>query len=342
MLLKPYTANIIIDGQFGSTGKGSFAAFIALNDEFDIGVCNTAPNAGHTAITHDKKIITKHLPISSIISNKPIYLNAAARINPDILMDECLRYHINPKDVVIHPRAAIISQDDIEMEKDLTSNATKLASTQSGVGAATINKIKRLPQAVAKNNGFILEKFSVQKIDLNAEIKNNKTILLETGQGYGLGINEGFSYPYCTSHNITVSQTLADANIHPKNLGNVILTLRTYPIRVGNIVDKTGNEIGFSGPFYEDSKEISYADLGLEQEYTTNTKRPRRMATFSFKQYTEVTSACEPNIIFLNFANYCSENELNALIDKMMAIYKPEKLYLGYGSSIEDIVLYKF
>lgn len=40
--------NIIMDGQFGSTGKGSLAAYLGLNHPADIYLSNLSPNAGHT------------------------------------------------------------------------------------------------------------------------------------------------------------------------------------------------------------------------------------------------------------------------------------------------------
>ncbi len=339
-LLQKHKANIIIDGQFGSTGKGSFAGYVAMNDTIDIGVCNTAPNAGHTAIINDQKIITKHLPISSVIQKNDIYLNAGARINPDILRDECAHYSIDTKTVLIHPRATVIGANDIQEENQPISVATKISSTQTGVGSATSRKIKREKSAVAENSDILNQYFTVKKRDLNQDMDDGKTLFLETGQGYGLGINEGFSYPYCTSHSITVTQTLADANIHPSYLGNVILTLRTYPIRVGNILDESGKEIGYSGDFYPDSQEISFADLGLPQEYTTNTNRPRRIATFSLEHYKKVTKDTRPDIIFLNFANYCSDEYLLQLIDDMFLIYKPVQFYVGYGPTNDDIRSY--
>ncbi len=338
-ILQQGKANILLDGQFGSTGKGSFAAFIATKEHIDIAVSNAAPNAGHTAIVGSKTIITKHLPISGVINNIPIYLNAGARINPRILLEECTKYNVDKSLITIHPRACVIDESCIAAEKDPNSSETKIASTQSGVGEASTQKIHRYPNAVAENSDILKSNFNIAKIDLNSEIISGKTILIEMPQGYDLGINEGFSYPYCTSHSITVPQALADANVHPNNFGNAILTMRTHPIRVGNLIDENNIEIGNSGPFYPDSEELSWADLNLKQEYTTNTKRIRRIATFSYQQYKRVTAEVLPTTIFLNFANYCSEKYLDNLVQNMLNIYKPEQLYLGYGPAITDIKL---
>lgn len=40
--------NILLDGQFGSTGKGLFAEYISKHNRIDIAITNAGPNAGHT------------------------------------------------------------------------------------------------------------------------------------------------------------------------------------------------------------------------------------------------------------------------------------------------------
>ncbi len=47
--------NIIIDGQFGSTGKGLLAAYVGTKFHVDVAMTNGSPNAGHTFYVDDKK-----------------------------------------------------------------------------------------------------------------------------------------------------------------------------------------------------------------------------------------------------------------------------------------------
>lgn len=339
-LLPKGKVSVLCDGQFGSTGKGSFAAYIAQHCPPDITTSNAAPNAGHTAIIGGKTIVTKHLPITGVLCGAPIYLNAGARIDPDLLLEECAKYGVDRELITIHPRAAVITPKCRADEQSNSSTYAKVASTQSGAGAALARKVTRHPDAVAENSSKLTAHFKVAKLDLNAEAAKGKTILAEMPQGYGLGINEGFAFPHCTSHSITVPQALADANIHPKHFGQTVMTLRTYPIRVGHLKDSSGHVLGESGPFYPDSDERTWKDLGVEAEKTTNTGRIRRVATFSFKQYKEVTTQAMPEVVFLNFANYCKEAELEELIQKMLKIYKPKQLFLGFGPKVTDIQPY--
>lgn len=60
----PDKCNLIIDGQFGSTGKGLIASAIAEQCHVDLAVGRLSPNAGHTFYLDGKKNVTKLLPVA--------------------------------------------------------------------------------------------------------------------------------------------------------------------------------------------------------------------------------------------------------------------------------------
>lgn len=351
-MLQKGKANILIDGQFGSTGKGLLAGFIYEKNKgkIDVAVTNAAPNAGHTHYDETgKKIVAKHLPMTGILEEDSIiYLNAGAVINIDTFKEELDAYVDQPGRVYVHPRAGIITEQDITNERDPSSTTAKLSSTQSGVGSALANKIMRKKGAVAKDYPDFFENVcgvNIAKMDLNSCMKKGLTVLIEVPQGIGLGLNEGYSYPYCTSRNVSVSQALADANVYPSFLGNVFMSLRCHPIRVGNLKDENGQEIGYSGPFYPDSYETTFEALEQEAELTTVTQRVRRIATFSEEQIKSAFVGNYPTHIFLNFANYIQEGELSKFlyevydfIDNMGVVHvKPEDFFVGLGKYTRDI-----
>ncbi len=148
---------------------------------------------------------------------------------------------------------------------------------------------------------------------------------MEVPQGYSLSLNSKF-YPYCTSRDISVSSALSDLEVHPFYLGKTIVSIRTYPIRVGNLPH------GYSGDFYSDSIETSWEKIGVPVEYTTNTKRVRRVATFSLYQYQDMLKVMLPDYVFLNFCNYLNEGALNELL-----CHLPEVTHLGFGPKVENI-----
>jgi len=87
-------------------------------------------------------------------------------------------------------------------------------------------------------------------------------------------------YPMTTSRCVNVGQTLAYLDVPPSIIGDVIGIARSYIIRVGNV------EGGYSGDTFYDSKEISWEKLSAKLnrptiEFTTVTKRKRRIFTFS-------------------------------------------------------------
>lgn len=328
----PGKINMIIDGSFGSTGKGLIASKIASDNHIDIACTTTSPNAGHTFYIGVSKYVTHLIPIAAILHTRStIIFSAESVINPDLLFKEMKEFNIDPSRVYIHPRAAIIRKEDLLAEQS-TKSVISIASTQSGVGVARSNKIMR--------SGTLAEQYEplqdmIQNFSLKQLIQEvpDIHILVETGQGLGLDINWGLSYPYCTSRSIMPGTILGELGLHPKYQGNILLSFRTFPIRVGNILDKNGMEIGNSGPFFNDSEEIQFSDIGVADEFTTVTKRKRRVATFSREQYKRAVDLIEPTHVFLNFCNYYPTIE-HAIID-LSELRPPD--YVGVGPRNEDI-----
>lgn len=330
-MLRSGKLNLLMDGQFGSTGKGVFAQYIAEQNHIDIAISNAGPNAGHTFYPSTQRtspVVVKHLPVSGVVNDRStIYLCAGAIINPDVLFQEIEESGVNHDRVFIHPRAAVITSDDVAAER--RSNGVKIiASTMSGVGSALVRKIGR--RTLLAGDCPALQRF-VRYIDVQQLLVEGCTAFMEVPQGMDLSINHGFAYPYCTSRDVTPASAMNDAGVHPHYLGTVSVTIRTFPIRVGNVVED-GAEVGWSGPFYPDSTETSWESIGVQPEYTTRTKRVRRVATFSHTQYKKMLNVMFPDYILLNFCNYLSEVDVQCLVKAL-----PEVTHLGFGPKIEDV-----
>ncbi len=334
--IRPGLASVIIDGQFGSTGKGLIAGVLATGEgnECHIATTNASANAGHTTIVAGRKFVTFHLPTFAVMQpGCKAYLNAGAIINPALLENEIDTVGFDRSRLVIHPRAAVITEEMVNSEYAADSAATKLASTRKGVGTALAEKVMRR----AKLAGDTPELAAyIGKIDLNKCLAFGDRVVVEIPQGFSLGINSGLAYPHCTSRDVTVAQGLADAGIHPSFLGHTMMSLRTYPIRVGNVMED-GKQIGWSGPCYPDQQETSFELLGVEPELTTVTKRVRRIFSFSDLQYQEAWRMNMPDAVFLNFCNYLrGAEDLGKLIDKMHKAGAAPTHY-GFGPSVEDV-----
>lgn len=322
--------NISIGGQWGSEGKALLNNYLAYTNDIDISITNCSANAGHSFYIGNKKYIAKYLPVTGILNKRStIYLSKGSIINTKILLEELNRFDINTDRVFIHPNAAIINDDDIENESYVNSSVTKIASTQSGGGAALARKIMRSAK-LAKDVSEL--SIMIRTLDLQYYIENDCTLLMEVPQGLELSLNSKH-YPYVTSRDINVQSAMNDADVHPSYLGKVCVCLRTLPIRVGNIYDND-EVIGHSGPVYDDMTELSWDDLNIPAELTTVTNRKRRIFSWSNNQYKYMLKTLRPDYILLNFANYLRYNDLIKLLKTL-----PEVTHLGFGPKVEDVYL---
>lgn len=339
---------VLSDGQFGSTGKGVIAGALAecFADKIDIVMSNAGPNSGHTSFYGDEKIILKQLPSFAVVAGKlfdpngvgfapRIHLTGGAVIDPVLLRKEMLEHGWDS--VTVHPNAAVI--DPLTKQAD-QSTVQKIASTGQGVGPAMMQKMMRDPdvRSVMKQYDWSDEDWIIER-PLIRDVQE-AAIFFEVSQGYSLGINSGF-WPHVTSRECTVSQALADAGLSPSFFRGSILSLRTFPIRVGN----TENS---SGPCYPDQMETDWSKLGVEPEYTTVTKRVRRVFTWSDIQFKEAVWANTPDVLFLNFVNYLKPGDEEMFVwDHVIKPYvevmsqMPRAILLGYGPKSSDIKVWK-
>ena len=303
--------NVLIDGQWGSTGKGKVAAWAALNNHIDIAVSDFQANAGHTTVMDDgRKFVVKTVPSSAVNEDCILCISPASTFSVEQIMKEIDMFNLNESRLRIHPHAMIIMDHHKEEE---AIRMQKISSTCQGVGAALADKIMRTPRPklamdIAKLQPFITDTTLI----INSALEMGGTVLAETAQGLDLSINHGKTFPYVTSRDITVGSALNNAGVSPYWMAEVIGIIRTYPIRVGNAYDKsTGKMIGTSGGFYSDQKELTWSDIShmsgsdeFLQEKTTVTQKVRRIFTFSPTQYTKFLKICRPTQIAITFADY--------------------------------------
>ena len=309
---------VIVDLQFGSTGKGLIAGYLAEKYPCDTVVAAWRPNAGHTYIDLlDRKFIHTMLP-NGIVSPKleRIMIGPEAVINAEALQRETeeaeklLGVELFSK-IIIHANAAVVQEQHRTDERKLVA----IGSTMKGSAEAVIDKMRRDPKGIAtagQNPGALGPRlagrvFTADFYDFKLDTAHN--IQVEGAQGFSLGMNQRF-YPYSTSRECTATQILSDCAI-PRSFGkvSVIGTLRTFPIRVANRFDADGKQVGTSGPGYPDQEEITFHSIGQPVELTTVTKLPRRIFTFSDNQLFDAVRASAPDFLFLNFLNYLPVGE---------------------------------
>lgn len=350
-------ATIICDMQFGSTGKGLIAGYLAERDQPDVVVTAWSANAGHTYINREGRKWVHCMLANGIVSPKlkTVLIGGGSQMSISVLLKEIHESLdlLQGKSILIHENACIIQERHIEEEN---GPMTKIGSTKKGCGAAMIEKIRRNPESriVAKHFLEISEGFGgfyemsrhfeglgvCVKVVSNAEymkvLHGAERVQVEGAQGFSLGLHNGF-YPYVTSRECTPAQICSDCNIPLAMVEKVVGTMRTYPIRVANRYDEQGNQIGWSGPCYPDQKELTWGEMGVTPEKTTVTKLTRRIFGFSREQTRQAIQVAMPDEIFLNFANYCGDEEELAEIIETISREGGNVSYIGWGDSSAHI-----
>lgn len=341
--------HVVVDLQFGSTGKGLLCGYLAEKFAPDTLVTAWGPNAGHTYINAaGRKFVNIALPNGIVSPNlQRIMIGPGSVIDPERFLFELQQYadlwgaSVRPR-ICIHEHAAVVTKFHKDLEAEY---GFKIGSTMKGVGEAVIQKIRRDPGVpnIARQElaGTLLAPFVVEHARYMEELDKARTVLVEGAQGYSLGINSGF-YPYTTSRECTVQQLTVDCAIPFGWIDDFMIhgVMRTYPIRVANRF-KDGAQVGTSGPCYPDQVEISWESIGLEPELTTVTKLPRRLFTFSAEQVAEAIKMNDVHDVFLNFCNYVTDpNKLYKLDRYMVAIRnaRTSLRWVGFGPTVNDIM----
>lgn len=317
--------DLIVDLQYGSTGKGLIAGYLAEKNGYDLVVNANMPNAGHTYIDDKgQKMIHKVLPNGIVSPNcKTVLIGPGSVFSIDQLIlevEQARKFgYLREANIFIHQNAVPLQEQHKKAEEPFAS----IGSTKQGSGAALIHRIMRDPndRVIARDIPIATSKYLgisvISPLEYRMRLHRAESILAEGAQGFSLGISERF-YPYCTSRDCTPARFMSDMGVPLSYLRTVVATARTYPIRVG----------GTSGGCYPDQTETTWEKLGLDKEYTTVTGRERRVFTFSAMQIDEAMFAMEPDEVFLNFCNYIKDEEdLNII----RSAFNNKIKYEGFG-----------
>ncbi|MBC2664307.1 adenylosuccinate synthetase [Novosphingobium flavum] len=298
--------SIVVGGQFGSEGKGKVSLeLVRMATEGRIAVVRVGgPNSGHTAYDRSgRKFALRQLPAGAIDRNADIVFPAGSYIDVDVLLGEIedLDY---PRDrIFVSPYANVITPEQKAWEVD-AGLVSGIGSTGSGVGAAIMAQVAReasnfpLHRHDAAHCG-VLEPFLR---DTTALMRNwldaGARIVIEGTQGFGLSLYDGGYWPKATSRATTAAAALAETGLSPMDVDNVVLVIRSYPIRVA----------GNSGPLpgetsWEAISESIDAQTNL-REFTTVTKKLRRVGHFDASVVKAAIACNNPTMIVLNHLDY--------------------------------------
>jgi adenylosuccinate synthase len=345
--MKPGEASVVIDGQWGSTGKGKLVGWICNNCPVDLAVGDNMPNAGHTYVdADDVKIVLKQLPTAALFGIRCL-IGPHAVINPDRFLEECkiVKTYAGRLDVSIHPMAGVLMDGDAGLESGYVD---RIASTGQGACVAQKRKMDRhqydvtsIAADVPQLKDYLIDTHKVVQRYLGTE----KRVLVEGSQGFDLGLNHGWVYPFVTSRDCLVGRMADNAGCPMHRVGSIVGSLRTFPIRVGN------TEKGHSGPCYSDQREMKWEEISeaagyAVKEMTTVTGRIRRVFSFSWIQLQRFLGYVGPTHLFINFTNYLRPSERQPFVVELHEGVMAEtggrcKLVLeGTGSGLHDMKIF--
>lgn len=306
--------SIIVGGQFGSEGKGKVSLeLVRMATERQIAVVRVGgPNSGHTAYDRSgRKFALRQLPAGAVDRNVDVVFPAGSFVDVDVLLREIDELDYPRHRIFISHYANIITpeQKAWEVNAGLVSG---IGSTGSGVGAAIMAQVAREASNFplhrhdaahcAPLEPFLRDTTALMRTWLDA----GSRIVIEGTQGFGLSLYDGGHWPKATSRATTAAAALAETGLSPMDVDNVVLVIRSYPIRVA----------GNSGPLpgetsWEAISESIDAQSDL-REYTTVTKKLRRVGHFDASVVKAAIACNNPTVIVLNHVDYVGSGRIDS------------------------------
>ena len=288
---------VVVGGQFGSEGKGKICAHLAKTDNVNFMVRCGGPNSGHTVFHDGERYQLRQVPAGFVNSNTRLLIAAGALINPRVFLNEVEMCGLDPSRIGIDGNAGVIEDIDIENERALNLNG-RLGSTAAGVGSAVSRRVLREQDfRLARNHPELKYYNTSVRDELSSAVRLGESVVVEGTQGFGLSLYHADEWPFRTSRDTTAHSFLSEAGIGVRNF-DVIMAIRTYPIRVAGNSGPLPNEVT-----WEDVQRDSRYPFPIE-EFTTTTNRLRRVAKFDWAVVGQAVAANAPTQIALHGADY--------------------------------------
>lgn len=322
---------VVVGGQFGSEGKGKVAHYLAKEMQASYVVRCGGSNSGHTVIDDNGTArVFRHLPTAAILPNVKLALCAGSYIDVEVLLKEIEDTAITPDRLIIDSEAVIITQDCKDMES-ASGLVQAIGSTGSGTGAAVAARVQRADVTFAKDVLALHPYIADVTMTLRNSLDKKERIVIEGTQGFGLSPLHSRFFPKVTSRDTTAGAFVAEAGLSPLDVDDIALVIRAFPIRVA----------GDSGPL---EHEISWDILTKEgnhpapiHEYTTVTKKLRRVARFDPKTVKRAIAINKPTKIFLNHMDYVlhdmhgNQEKLTTVLDGLEASIHRRIDFIGFS-----------
>jgi adenylosuccinate synthase len=297
--------DVIVDLQFGDTGKGKIAHHLAASGNYNVVMrYNGGPNAGHTVYHNDQKLVTHQVPIG-VLYGIPCIIGAGCVVSIPALIEELEMLEtagISTKDLIyIDKRAHIITPEHLaEDQRD-----TAIGTTRTGIGPAYRSKYgrtgMRMVDLLDQPNHQVFNYVSV--IDFYQYSRdNNLRILAEGAQGFHLDIDWG-NYPYVTSSHCTVGSVCLNG-IPPQKIRNVYGIMKAYETYVGNNNKYTDE----TNPIFQEIQRVG-------NEFGATTGRSRKVNWLNMERVIQAININGVTDVIINKADVLEEVGLFGVMD---------------------------
>lgn len=260
MMKKPII--VVQGGQWGSEAKGMVAAALGRRRAVDFCVRTGTVNAGHTVYKAESSLkdgvryVMQQLPVGWV-HGADLVIGPGAYVHPEIFDHELAMVREAGYKGTIHvDNRCGLHLPSHTMRATVADRHHKMGATGKGCSEAVIEKISG-----RGGSGMLFKDFwpSSGKDDfiwtdtvelLNGGYDAGKQILIEGTQGTFLDLHLG-PYPFTTHKQTTAAAWVTEAGLSPALDFEVVLVVRTFPIRVA----------GNSGPM---PQEISWPILAAD------------------------------------------------------------------------------
>lgn len=283
------TVCVVVGGQYGSEGKGKVIAARVKRMTAPVAVRCGGPNSGHNIELNGKDMAVRQIPSGIVHPDSTLVLSAGCVLDIPRFIEECKHFEVERTRLFVDPMCVVVTEEDRELERKTLVDS--VGSTASGTGMALARRSLRqsgckLARDFARELAPYCNLADVSSLLARHRRHGSGDVIIEGTQGFGLSLLHGGHWPQCTSRDTTAAQYVMEAGISPLHVDEVIVCVRTWPIRVG----------GNSGPLYRETTwdEVSRACGApeAEPELTSVTRRLRRVGHFDVSL---VRRACEVN-----------------------------------------------
>lgn len=253
------TLDIIVDLQYGDSGKGKVAHFLCEKRNYTHVIrYNGGSNAGHTLFHRGVKLVTHQVPVGVFWGIRSI-IGAGCVVDPDALLKEI--HELESTGVKVKGLLFIAQNAHVvtKRHKKEDSGDTRIGTTRRGIGPAYTDKYAR--KGIRVETIRVLRPYLIDSFKEFFSDRRNLTVLAEGAQGFGLDIDWG-DYPFVTSSHCTAAGALL-SGFPPRSVRQIWGVAKVYETYVGKKA-------------FEPKEKVFMKIREIGEEYGATTGRPRQ------------------------------------------------------------------